>query len=65
LLLPMTVVGALSLRTAARIKAENPVDDALYRRLMTHRMITQGIGMVSILVTSLWGMWQNLSLGAL
>lgn len=65
LLLPMSLVGALGLRTAVRIKAESPTEGALYRRLMAHRMVTQGIGMISILITSLWGMWQNLRIGVL
>lgn len=65
LLLPMSLVGALGLRTAARIKAESPTEEALYRRLTLHRMVIQGIGMISILITSLWGMWQNLQIGVL
>lgn len=70
LFFPMTIVGLLSLRTARRIEAhfiENGAFEGedLYRRLMRHRMATQGIGMISILLTSLWGMWQNLQIGAL
>ena len=70
LFFPMTIVGLLSLRTARRIEAhlvENGAFEGedLYRRLMRHRMATQGIGMLSILLTSLWGMWQNLQIGAL
>ena len=28
---------------------------------MRHRLITQVIGMISIFITALWGMYQNLS----
>ena len=32
---------------------------------MRHRLYTQIIGMFSIFVTALWGMYQNLSIGPL
>lgn len=63
LLAPMTLVFQLSLRTARRIRAEGVAGPALWRRLMQHRMVVQGIGVVSIFVTSLYGMWQNLHIG--
>jgi hypothetical protein len=65
LMAPMTLVAALSLRTAHLI--DNGPDDvpAMIRRLARQRMTIQGIGMVSIFVTALWGMWQNLQLGTL
>lgn len=62
---PMTIVGALSLKTARKITDAEDTGTALYRRLMFHRMTIQAIGMVSIFITALWGMWQNLSIGAL
>jgi len=62
---PMTLVGALSLRTAHRIEVQQPQGAALHRTLMRHRTVTQGIGMVSIFGTAMWGMYQNLSIGAL
>ena len=65
LVLPMTGVGLLSLNTAALIEAEEPVGEALRARLVRHRVYTQLIGVVSIFVTALWGMYQNLSIGAL
>jgi hypothetical protein len=60
LLVPMTIVGALSQRAAGQIMAAGLEGDALYRRLIFHRIVVQGIGMVSIFITSLWGMWQNM-----
>ena len=57
---PMSVVGLLSLRAARRIAAERPLGETLRKRLIRHRHATQVIGMVSIFVTAMWGMYQNL-----
>lgn len=65
LALPMSFVALLSIRTARRLKAENPEVDTLYKRLHRHRMAVQGIGVIAILVTSLWGMYQNATIGVL
>lgn len=65
LLLPMTLVAGLTLRTARRIAEEDADVPAVIRRLTRHRMVIQGIGMIAIFVTALWGMWQNLNLGTL
>ena len=60
LALPMSIVGALSIATARKIYDEEPTGEALYRRLVRHRLITQTIGMISIFVTAVYGMYQNL-----
>ena len=60
LLAPLCLVGVLSLSTARHIVAARLEGDALYRKLSRHRMFVQAIGMVSIFITSLWGMWQNM-----
>lgn len=65
LFLPMTLLGALSLRTANRLQASMPEGEALRRALVRHRFWTQGLGIISIFVTAMWGMWQNMNLGAL
>jgi hypothetical protein len=65
LFVPMCLVGALTLRTAKLIDAGENTGPALFRRLSRHRMSTQAIGMVAILVTSMWGMWQNMQIGVL
>lgn len=57
---PMSLVWALGSRVAARIEAENLTGPDLWRRLTIHRFVIQGIGMVAIFVTAMWGMWQNL-----
>ena len=62
---PLTGVGLLSLRTARRIRLEAPRGDALIARLSRHRLAVQVIGMISIFVTAMWGMYQNMAIGAL
>ncbi|WP_299350534.1 component of SufBCD complex [uncultured Shimia sp.] len=59
LLFPLSLVGLISLSTAARIQDEQASGLLLYKRLTRHRVYTQVIGVVSIFVTSLWGMYQN------
>lgn len=59
LMLPMSFVGLLSLSTAARIQQEDASGELLRKRLTRHRLYVQLIGMVSIFVTALWGMYQN------
>lgn len=63
--LPMTIVGLLTIRSARIITGYQPEGEDLYRRLHIHRMTVQLIGMVSIFVTTMWGMFQNFSFGAL
>lgn len=58
---PMTIVGALSIRTARRIERLGFRGPDLWRALLLHRIAVQGIGMVAIFVTAMWGMWQNLN----
>ncbi|MFK7835657.1 MAG: component of SufBCD complex [Sulfitobacter sp.] len=62
---PLSMVGALSLSTARLIQADNEGGELLYKRLNRHRLYTQIIGMISIFVTALWGMYQNVNLGPL
>lgn len=65
LILPMSLVFVLGFRLAARIEAESPRNEDLTRRLTWHRFKVQVIGMVSILITALWGMWQFHSISVL
>ncbi len=65
LMLPMSVVWLLSVRTAARIEAAGLVSDELIARLTRHRLFVQMIGMLSIFVTAMWGMYQNMTSSAL
>ena len=62
---PMAIVGLLSLSTANLIQREDASGEHLRKRLTRHRLYVQLTGVVSIFVTALWGMYQNLSIGPL
>jgi hypothetical protein len=62
---PMSLVSLLSVRTARALHEKDHDLDAVYKRLARHRLMVQGIGMVSIFVTAMWGMYMNLSVGVL
>jgi len=62
---PLSIVWLLSVATATRIEAQALEGEALIKRLFRHRTIVQLIGVVSIFVTAMWGMLQNLSASAL
>ncbi len=64
LVFPMSIVGAINLLTARSIYQKELQQDALYRSLATSRFAIQFIGMIFIFVTAMWGMYQNLRLGA-
>ncbi len=62
---PMFFVGMLSLHFARRQEVTPCHGDALCHRLGLHRFCTQLIGIVSVSVTALWGVYHTLSHGAL
>lgn len=62
---PMSMVAFLSLRAAHKLDATGASGEDLRRILTRHRMVTQMIGVVSIFVTAVWGMMQNMSIGVL
>ena len=59
LFLPMMIVGWLTLGAARKVEGLDTVD--LGNLLAGHRRKVQFVGMVSIFVTSMWGMWVNLN----
>lgn len=65
LVFPMCLVGLLSLGTARRIVDDHLTGEPLQRRLIRHRFWVQLIGVASIFVTAMWGMYQNFSLQVL
>ncbi len=65
LMFPMSIVSLLSVRLARRLRAEAPTGEELRKRLARHRFWVQLIGMISIFVTSLWGMFQNFQISPL
>lgn len=60
ILFPLSLVAALSVSTARLIEMQNPLGEDLCKRLTRHRVYTQVIGMASIFVTTMFGMYQNL-----
>ena len=62
---PLSLVGLINLSTARLIEGEGYEAERLAKRLTRARLYIQFIGMVSIFVTALWGMYQNLSFGVL
>jgi hypothetical protein len=60
---PLSLVGLLSVSTARLIQDEDSRGEQLRKRLTRHRLYSQIIGMVSIFVTAMWGMFQNLGGG--
>jgi hypothetical protein len=60
LLLPMATLSAMSVRTARLITVTESTGDALHQRLSRHRFATQLLGILSIFVTAIFGMYQNL-----
>lgn len=65
LYVPFSVLMLLSLRTSLRIEAGEGQGEALHRCLHRDRLSTQILGMISIFVTSLFGMYQNMQIGVL
>jgi len=63
LLVPVAILGMLTLRTSRLIAAGENSGQALCRRLTRHRFETQVLGMFAIFITAMWGMYQNLQLG--
>jgi len=61
LLAPMTLAAALGLRLARKLETAPPDGAALIKTLLWHRFMIQGIGLLSILVTTMWGTVFNLS----
>lgn len=59
ILFPMSFVMLISLSTARGLEVDDVSREDLYKRLARHRIYVQLIGMTSIFITSLWGMYQN------
>ena len=65
LMFPMAIVTLINIVHARRLRQHELTMDRVAKTLSRCRLYTQIIGMISILVTSLWGMYQNLSIGVL
>ena len=60
---PMSIVTLLSVRRARRIMALGAVGETLRHQLMVHRRQIQLIGMLSLFVTAVYGMFYNFAVG--
>jgi hypothetical protein len=65
LLGPLTLAAWLSLRLSARVEGKALQGNDLVRAIFWTRVLIQSIGLLAILVTTMWGMWHNLSIRAL
>lgn len=65
LLFPLCFVTLINISAARRLKRQEPTLEFVSKTLTRVRIYTQIIGMISILITSLWGMYQNFSIGVL
>jgi hypothetical protein len=65
LLVPLSLVVWQSVRVSRRLVESQPDVEGLHHALIRHRRVTQVIGMLSISVTALYGMWQNTSISIL
>lgn len=65
IMLPFTIVQLLTLRLAFRIERQNLREGPLCRAILTHRLYVQLLGVVSIFVTAVWGMWYVMARSAL
>lgn len=63
LFIPLQIISLLKLRVCARIERDSLEGLALMSCLRRHRVMVQVIGMFSIFFTSLFGMYQNLTIG--
>ncbi len=65
LLFPLTIVMLINVVHARRLRQQDLTLERVAKTLLRCRLYTQIIGMIAILVTALWGMYQNLSVGVL
>ena len=65
LMVPATVVAGLRLRLLHRLAAAAPDPEGVLKALTWHRVGVQVVGLIAILITTLWGMWFNLNVRAL
>ena len=62
LMVPLLILGYLSLHASVKIEAGEGQGDALFHRLFMHRLSVQVLGMMSIFVTALYGMYVNIQI---
>lgn len=65
LMVPASLVLGLRLRLMQRLTQTGLTGEDLCKALTWHRTGVQALGLVAILITTLWGMWFNINLRAL
>lgn len=60
LVAPSALVAALRLSLASLIEEQVPTGEALFTQLRRHRFVVQLVGLATIFVTAMFGMYQNL-----
>jgi predicted MFS family arabinose efflux permease len=60
---PFCILVLLTAWTARKIHRNSERGQALIRRLNRHRQFTQLLGVASIFITAMYGMYQNLYVG--
>jgi hypothetical protein len=60
---PLVPVAWVTVRAARRVRSSGERGEALRRRIQKARVWVQVIGMVSIFITAMWGMYQNVTIG--
>ena len=58
---PLSIVGALSFKAAHSIRDSDLSGEDLKKRLIRHRFWCQMVGVLALVTTAFWGMYQNLS----
>ena len=65
LLFPLCFVMLVNISAARRLRRQEPTLEIISKTLTRCRVYTQIMGMIAILITSLWGMYRNFSVGLL
>ncbi len=65
LMFPMSIVMLVNIAAARKLQRQEATLEVVSKILHRCRIYTQIIGMFAILVTSLWGMYQNFTIGVL
>ncbi len=63
LVTPLAIIGALSMRAAHLIVGHHGTGEALHTLMWHLRLYVQGIGFVFILITAIFGFYQNFTAG--
>ncbi|MBL4927486.1 component of SufBCD complex [Fuscibacter oryzae] len=64
LVAPLGILVMMSVRRARKVRLLLDQWPVVYIQLRNHRILVQLLGMISIFITSMFGMWQNMMIGA-